>query len=118
MFLNSGVSLTFRVTPLSLSVIFWRIGMMDCWNSGIMGIKIGNNRFFVFFTIIPVFHYSNIPVGMFQLWQSPSSFCMVNGLQEYFWSGHLPDLRCYCLMLINAYIPANPKRAWGAKAES
>jgi hypothetical protein len=30
----------------------------------------------------------------------------------------LDVLRCYCLMLINAYIPANPKRAWGVKAES
>jgi len=30
----------------------------------------------------------------------------------------LPVLGSYCLMVINAYIPANPKRAWGAKAES
>jgi len=37
---------------------------MDSRNSGIMGIKIGNNRFFVFF-LIPSFQYSIIPV--FQL---------------------------------------------------
>ena len=34
---------------------------MDCWNSGIMGIKIGNNRFFVFL-LTPSFQYSIIPI--------------------------------------------------------
>jgi hypothetical protein len=34
-----------------------------------MGIKIGNERFFVFLLTpsFPVFHYSSLPVGMFQL---------------------------------------------------
>jgi len=36
--------------------------MMDCWNSGIMGIKIGNNGFLFFFLL----HHSSIPVGLFQ----------------------------------------------------
>jgi len=39
--------------PLSLSVVFWGIGMVDCWHSGIMGIKIGNNRIFVFLLTPP-----------------------------------------------------------------
>jgi hypothetical protein len=35
--------------------------MMDCWNSGIRGIKIGKSRFFVFL-LIPSFQYSIIPI--------------------------------------------------------
>jgi hypothetical protein len=57
---------------MSMSVIFWRIGMMDCWSSGIMGIKIGNNRFFVFL-LTSSFQYSIIPV--FQSGQSPEFLC-------------------------------------------
>jgi hypothetical protein len=45
--------LMFWGIPLSLSVIFWGIGMVDCWHSGIMAIKIGNNRIFVFLPTPP-----------------------------------------------------------------
>jgi len=55
-----------------------RIGMMDCWNGGIMGIKIGNNRFFVFLLLTPSFHYSNVPVGMFQTEISRKRILRVN----------------------------------------
>ena len=54
---------TFRRTPLSLGVILWRIEMMDCWNSGVLGIKIGNNGFFVFLLLTPSFQYSIIPIS-------------------------------------------------------
>jgi hypothetical protein len=40
--------------PLSLNVIWWRSGMMECWNSGIMGIKTGGYK-----PNIPSFQYSN-----------------------------------------------------------
>jgi hypothetical protein len=67
-----------------MSVIFWKIGMMDCWNSGIMGIKIGNERFFVFLLTpsFPAFHYSSLPVGRVQLGKALSSH-IIDRLQRY-----------------------------------
>jgi hypothetical protein len=51
--------------PLSLSVILWRIGVMDRWNSGIMDIKIENNRFAIFLLLYPIIPVSSwdTPVG-------------------------------------------------------
>ncbi len=46
--------------------------MMDCWNSGIMGVKIANNRFLVFLLLNTSFQYSIIPI--FQLGKALSSF--------------------------------------------
>ena len=46
---------------------------MDCWNSGIVGIKMGNNRFFVFLLPNPSFHYSITP--MFHLGKPPEFQC-------------------------------------------
>ena len=36
---------------------------MDCWNSGILGIKTGNDGFFVFLLLTPSFQYSIIPIS-------------------------------------------------------
>ena len=50
-------------------------GMMECWNSGIMGIKIRNNRFFVFL-LTPSFQYSIIPISQlgYSSWGKASKF--------------------------------------------
>jgi hypothetical protein len=58
--------------------------MMDCWNSGIMDIKIENSRFFVFL-LIPSFQYSIIPV--FQLgcsgWDKALSTYVINRIKKF-----------------------------------
>jgi hypothetical protein len=60
---NTGASSILGVIPLFLRAIFWGIGMMDCWNSGIMGIKIGNKGFFVFLLPTPSFQESIVPIS-------------------------------------------------------
>ncbi len=45
-----------------MSTICLRIGIVGFWDSGIMGVKIGNTIVFSY-PIIPEFHYSKILVG-------------------------------------------------------
>jgi hypothetical protein len=75
----SGVSGLSGGLPLFLSVISRRIGMMDCWNGGIMGIKIANNRSLVFPLLNTSFQYPIIPI--FQLGEVLSS--LIIKLQKY-----------------------------------
>jgi hypothetical protein len=68
-----------------MSVIFWKIGMMDCWNSGIMGIKTETTDF-LFFFFLP--HHSRIPLFQYPSWDVPAgakalSSHIINGLQKY-----------------------------------